>query len=164
MTEKTKYSIDEARKEISSCIGSDCCLDCPSDYALNFAIRGLDALENEPNLIAKITRLQSELQAQTERVEQGYKVYDKMESLTFENAHLKECVEKAEQRADRAEKIAEAAIEDMVYLAGNETNGAKCNYCKWNPNDMGCELDGSQFDDDGECHFEWRGEENKGEA
>jgi hypothetical protein len=68
------------------------------------------------------------------------------------------------ERADRAEREKAAAIRDMAYIAGNETNGAKCNYCKWNPNDMGCELDGSQFDDDGECHFEWRGEENKGEA
>lgn len=49
----------------------------------------------------------------------------------------------------------QAAIKDIEYLAGHVTTGEKCNICRHNINDMGCELDDK--DDDGECHFEWRG-------
>lgn len=67
--------------------------------------------------------------------------------------------------AKDAADIIERMNADMELLAGNDTSGIKCNICKHNPNDMGCELDGSQFDDDGECHFEWRyATEPKGEA
>ncbi|MEA4869916.1 MAG: hypothetical protein VB062_04680 [Christensenella sp.] len=51
---------------------------------------------------------------------------------------------------------ADEAERDIELLAGEDTSGEKCNICAHNPNDKGCELDGSQFDDDGECHFKWR--------
>jgi hypothetical protein len=47
-----------------------------------------------------------------------------------------------------------AAVEDMAYLAGQVTTDEKCNVCRYNPNDMGCE-------EDRECHFEWRGLEKQ---
>ena len=62
----------------------------------------------------------------------------------------------ASQRRERA------AVEDMEWLAGTTVDSLRCNICKYNPNDMGCELDGSQFDDDGECHFTWQGPDEKG--
>ena len=72
--------------------------------------------------------------------------------------------EKAVKRAEDAEiKLAEsqrmerAAVEGLEWLAGTTVDSLRCNICKYNPNDMGCELDGSQFDDDGECHFTWCG-------
>ena len=49
------------------------------------------------------------------------------------------------------------AVEDLTWLAKTTVDSLRCNVCKYNPNDMGCELDGLQFEDDGECHFEWRG-------
>jgi len=58
---------------------------------------------------------------------------------------------------DRLQAERDAAIEDMALISGQANSALKCNCCKYNPNDMGCELDGSQFDDDGECHFQWRG-------
>ena len=60
------------------------------------------------------------------------------------------------RKAQRREK---AAVDDLTYFAGAITTGEPCSRCSYNPNDMGCELDGSQFDDDGECHFTWRGTE-----
>jgi hypothetical protein len=56
-----------------------------------------------------------------------------------------------------AQRRADAAVADMALIAGDIGSPLTCAVCKYNPNDMGCELDGSQFDDDGECHFEWRG-------
>ena len=56
---------------------------------------------------------------------------------------------------------ADAAVEDMALIVGDSNGALKCNVCVYNPNDMGCELDGSQFDDDGECHWTYRGR-NKG--
>jgi hypothetical protein len=51
-------------------------------------------------------------------------------------------------------------LEDLYLIAGDGNSALRCNCCKYNPDDMGCELDGSQFDDDGECHFEWCGAQN----
>jgi len=56
--------------------------------------------------------------------------------------------------ADLKAKLQEA-IECINYFASSMTVDEKCSRCIYNPNDMGCELDGSQFDDDGECHFTW---------
>jgi len=49
------------------------------------------------------------------------------------------------------------AVEGLEWLALTTVDSLRCNICKYNPDDMGCELDGSQFDDGGECHFVyWR--------
>lgn len=61
----------------------------------------------------------------------------------------------ASQRRERA------AVEDLEWLAGTTVDSLRCNICKYNPNDMGCELDGSQFDDDGECRFTWCGPQDE---
>ena len=63
----------------------------------------------------------------------------------------------AESKADY-----EAAVEDMALIVGDSNGALKCNACVYNPNDMGCELDGSQFDDDGECHWTYRGRQGNG--
>jgi hypothetical protein len=83
-------------------------------------------------------------------IREKYLLYSKSDNesaiiirLTDEIDHLK---------AERDE-----AVEDMAVIADQTNSALKCSCCKWDPNDMGCELDGSQFDDDGECHFEWRG-------
>lgn len=56
----------------------------------------------------------------------------------------------------------DAAVEDLAWLASTTVDSLRCNICKYNPNDMGCELDGSQYDDDGECHFSyWRSKTQK---
>lgn len=68
--------------------------------------------------------------------------------LRAENARLRAELIEARHRAT-------AAIEDMALIAGQSNSALTCNCCKYNPNDMGCELDGSQFDDAGECHFTW---------
>lgn len=58
---------------------------------------------------------------------------------------------------DRLTKERDKAVEDLEWLASTTADSLRCNICKYNPDDMGCELDGSQFDDDGECHFTyWR--------
>lgn len=81
-----------------------------------------------------------------------------MSALKRENEELKAEIDRLTERAEKAEARAEAAIRDMTWLSGYVVGGEKCNICKHNPNDMGCVLDGSQFNDDGECHFEWREE------
>jgi len=63
-------------------------------------------------------------------------------------------------KLEQAEADLKEAKEDMLLIAGESNGALKCNCCKYNPNDMGCELDGSQFDDAGECHFEWKGRNN----
>lgn len=49
----------------------------------------------------------------------------------------------------------DAMLEDMGLIVGDSHSALSCSFCKYNPNDMGCELDGTQFDDDGERHFTW---------
>jgi hypothetical protein len=60
-------------------------------------------------------------------------------------------------RIIQMDTVLKRAAEDMNLLAGECVSSLKCTMCKYNPDDTGCVLDGSQFDDDGECHFEWRG-------
>lgn len=67
-------------------------------------------------------------------------------------------------RITDALRRADAAVEDMTLLAGECRSPLICGRCLYNPNDTGCELDGSQFDDDGECHFTWRGPQEAGEG
>jgi len=75
---------------------------------------------------------------------------DALEKAQGEIERLTACAEAAETERD-------AVIEDLEWLAITAVDSLKCNICKYNPDDTGCELDGSQFDDDGECHFTyWR--------
>lgn len=71
-------------------------------------------------------------------------------------AHAREDIPYLLSELERVEKERDAAIEDMALIAGETDSALKCSRCQYNPDDMGCELDGSQFDDDGECHFTWR--------
>ncbi|MDR1631221.1 MAG: hypothetical protein LBS36_13570 [Oscillospiraceae bacterium] len=64
-----------------------------------------------------------------------------------------------ERQLAESQRREQAAVEDMQLIAGDIGSPLTCAVCKYNPHDMGCELDGSQFDDDGECHFTWRGPE-----
>ena len=66
-------------------------------------------------------------------------------------------IQLAEAKADY-----DAAVEDMALIVGDSNGALKCNACVYNPNAMGCELDGSQFDDDGECHWTFRGRQGNG--
>ncbi len=66
-----------------------------------------------------------------------------------ELALTKSRLQEAEAERDKAER-------DIKLIAGETNSILVCSICKWNPNDMGCELDGSQFDDNGDCHFEYR--------
>lgn len=56
---------------------------------------------------------------------------------------------------DAAKMQLSEALEDMRLIAGQSNTPHLCNCCQYNPDGMGCILDGSQFDDAGECHFEW---------
>lgn len=83
---------------------------------------------------------------------------------------LVKCLEQL-QRQDRSipatsalmESVIEALrdqkelLKDISYLGQQVICDEACNVCRYNPNSKGCELEGSQFNDDGECHFEWRG-------
>ena len=75
---------------------------------------------------------------------------------------LRESVSSLRQQLAASQRRERAAVEDLEWLAGTTVDSLRCNICKYNPNDMGCELDGSQFDDDGECHFTWRGPQDVG--
>ena len=83
-------------------------------------------------------------------------------TIPIKAADLIESLQKQLAESQRRER---AAVEDLTYFAGAITTGEPCSRCIYNPNDMGCELDGSQYDDDGECHFTWRGpQEGEGNA
>lgn len=105
--------------------------------------------EANPELSAAdlIESLQKQLNDMTDTARQNYCKFVRMSEERDELQN-----ELAEsQRRERA------AVEDLTYFAGAITTGEPCSRCIYNPDDMGCELDGSQYDDDGECHFTWRG-------
>ena len=61
-----------------------------------------------------------------------------------------------EENAQLKERCA-AAEADMVFLAGEiGMDGNKCHACGYCDGEE-CVLDGSQFNDDGDCHFTWSG-------
>lgn len=93
----------------------------------------------------------------------GYKLGCEFADAVENGASLIESLQAQLTASQRRER---AAVEDLEWLAGTTVDSLRCNICKYNPNDMGCELDGSQFDDDGECRFTWRGpqEAGKGES
>jgi hypothetical protein len=68
-----------------------------------------------------------------------------------------DCIESLQAQLTESRNREQAAITDLNYFASALVTGEPCNRCRHNPNDMGCELDGSQFYDDGECRFEWCG-------
>jgi hypothetical protein len=80
----------------------------------------------------------------------------KNETLKDDNISLMWDVENWKMAFDKAEAEMDKAERDMKLIAGETNSNLVCSICKWNPNDMGCELDGSQFDDNGDCHFEYR--------
>ena len=67
------------------------------------------------------------------------------------------CKDELSGRIMQMDTVLKRAVEDINLLVGECVSSLKCAMCKYNPDDTGCVLDGSQFDDDGECHFEWRG-------
>ena len=50
------------------------------------------------------------------------------------------------------------AVADMKLIAGDVISEKNCYICEYYVDGQGCMLDGTQFNDDGECHFTWRGE------
>ena len=82
------------------------------------------------------------------------------------HAEAADLIESMQAQLAASRRRERAAVEDMQLIAGDIGSPLTCAVCKYNPNDMGCELDGSQFNDNCECHFTWRGpqEAEKGEA
>ena len=111
----------------------------PEPYQISAAI---DLIES---LTAQLAKEEERRRKQAERLHaersQKYDCFDVI-------SDLKEQLASSQRRSD-------AAVEDMQLIAGDIGSPLTCAVCKYNPNDMGCELDGSQFDD-AECHFEWR--------
>lgn len=92
-------------------------------------------------------------------------LYDVITDLYDSFSEVDSEIKTLQSQLTEAQRWEKAAVEDLTYFAGAITTGEPCSRCLYNPNDMGCELDGSQllpFDDVGECHFKWRGPETDG--
>ena len=129
------------------------------ETTLNGTYISMDAHERE------VKKLKAEIGYEQDRIdcrnpicnsnrEGMYRKCAELEELLDAAIAGQETLQKALAESQRRER---AAAEDLTYFAGAITTGEPCSRCIYNPDDMGCELDGSQYDDDGECHFTWRG-------
>jgi hypothetical protein len=73
-----------------------------------------------------------------------------LERLRAENVQLRVKLAESMRRE-------QSMLVDMALIAGDAISEKKCYICKYYVDGQGCELDGTQFDDDGECHFTWHG-------
>jgi DNA-directed RNA polymerase subunit RPC12/RpoP len=85
---------------------------------------------------------------------------EKIVRLTMDNARLQSELSRQTERAERAEKRAEAAIEDLNIL--RKKSGWKCFACKYDVQYIREVCAGCEYNNDN--NWQWRGEENKGEA
>lgn len=92
------------------------------------------------------------------------KLRAKLERMTAErDSYERSYLSVEKERNDIADRYwktvadRDAAAEDMTLIAGAVISEQKCCICGHYVDGDGCQLDGTQFNDDGECHFTWHG-------